>query len=62
MECDDSAEPGRPEYDPEVLCASWNPLVAAVVEPLEACREAVADLGAMDADSFLAAFYRFQQG
>jgi len=52
----------RDEYGLEVLCASWNPLVAALAEPVEACRELVAELAATDADSFLASFYRSQQG
>jgi hypothetical protein len=53
-------EPG--EYGLEVLCASWNPLAATLAEPLEACRELVAELAAADAESFLASFYRYQQG
>ncbi|MGH8662167.1 MAG: hypothetical protein ACREUB_10455 [Burkholderiales bacterium] len=54
---------GEPaEYGLEVLCASWNPLAAALAEPVEACRELVAELAAVDADGFLASFYRSQQG
>lgn len=53
-------EPG--DYGLEVLCASWNPLASALAEPLEACRELVADLAAADAEGFLASFYRSQQG
>lgn len=49
-------------YGLEVLCASWNPLVAAVAEPVEACGELVAEPGTIEAESFLASFYRFQQG
>ena len=45
-----------------MLCASWNPLVAALAEPVEACRELVAELATSDAESFLASFYRSQQG
>jgi len=52
----------KAQYGLEVLCASWNPLAAAVAEPVEACRELVADLAAGDVDSFLASFYRAQQG
>ena len=58
----------KPEQDPqadyglEVLCASWNPLVAAVTEPVDACRELVAELATGDVESFLASFYRSQQG
>lgn len=52
-------EPG--EYGLEVLCASWNPLAAALAEPLEAC-QLVADVAAADAEGFLASFYRSQQG
>jgi len=50
------------EYGLEVLCASWNPLVDALAEPVEACRELVADIAASDAESFLSSFYRSQQG
>ena len=53
-------EPG--EYGLEVLCASWNPLAAALAEPLEACRELVADLAAADAEGCLASFSRSRQG
>ena len=54
---------GKPdEYGLEVLCASWNPLAVTLAEPLEACREFVADLATTDAESFLASFYRSQQG
>jgi hypothetical protein len=54
---------GEPdEYGLEVLCASWNPLAATLAEPLEACREFVADLATADAEGFLASFYRSQQG
>ena len=55
------AQDPQAEYGLEVLCASWNPLVAAVAEPVEACRELV-ELAAADVDSFLASFYRAQQG
>ncbi len=50
------------DYGLEVLCASWNPLVAAVAEPVEACRELVAEFATVDVESFLASFYRSQQG
>lgn len=53
-------EPGK--YGLEVLCASWNPLAAALVEPVAACRELIAEVAAADADGFLASFYRSQQG
>jgi hypothetical protein len=49
-------------YGLEVLCASWNPLVTALAEPVDACRDLVADLATGDAESFLASFYRSQQG
>lgn len=49
------------EYGVEVLCAGWNPVVAAVVEPIgQACREWLADLSAVDVDAFLRHFYRCQ--
>ena len=50
------------EYGLEVLCASWNPLAAAIAEPVQACRELVGELAAADAETFLASFYRSQQG
>jgi hypothetical protein len=50
------------EYGLEVLCASWNPLAAALAEPVEACRELVADLTTVDVEGFLTSFYRSQQG
>ena len=49
-------------YGLEVLCASCTPLAAAIAEPAEACREFVAELAMVDADAFLASFYRSQQG
>ena len=49
------------QYGVEVLCASWNPLVAAVAEPVQAARELVAEV-ATDAESFLSSFYKSQQG
>lgn len=52
----------QPEYGPEVLCANWNPLAAAIAEPVEACRELVAELATIDAEAFLSSFYRSQQG
>jgi hypothetical protein len=50
------------EYGLEVLCASWNPLAAALAEPVETCRELVAELTTVDVEGFLASFYRSQQG
>jgi len=55
-----TSEPAQ--YGLEVLCASWNPLAATLAEPVEACRELVAELTAVDVDGFLASFYRSQQG
>ncbi len=49
-------------YGLEVLCASWNPLAATLAEPVDACRQLVAEPTAADADGFLASFYRSQQG
>lgn len=56
------AQDPQADYGLEVLCASWNPLAAAVAEPVQACRELVKELAAGDVDSFLASFYRAQQG
>jgi hypothetical protein len=47
-------------YGVEVLCAGWNPLVAASAEPVGVCKGFVADLGS-EVEAFLARFYRFQQ-
>jgi hypothetical protein len=55
------AQTEQEQYGLEVLCASWNPLAAAIAEPVAACRELV-ELAASDAESFLASFYRSQQG
>jgi hypothetical protein len=50
------------EYGLEVLCASWNPVVAAVVEPVSrACRELLADFSGGEADAFMKQFYRSQK-
>jgi hypothetical protein len=49
-------------YDVEVLCAGWNPLAAAVAEPVEAARELISELAGVDVETFLARFYQFQQG
>jgi hypothetical protein len=49
-------------YDQEVLCASWNPLVTVLSEPVSACRDLVAELAGPEVESFLVSFYRSQQG
>jgi len=59
---DKPAKSEQDEYGLEVLCASWNPLAAAIAEPVVACRELVAELATADAESFLVSFYRSQQG
>ena len=48
-------------YGAEVLCAGWNPLVAAVAEPVAAARGLIAELAGVDSDTFLARVYQFQQ-
>lgn len=55
--------PSQPEdYGVEVLCASWNPVVAAMAEPVgRACGELLADLAVVDVDAFLKQFYRCQE-
>lgn len=50
------------KYDVEVLCAGWNPLVAAVAEPVEVARGLIAELTGVDVETFLARFYQCQQG
>jgi hypothetical protein len=50
----------QPAYGPEVLCASWNPLAAAIAEPVD--HEFVAELATIDVEAFLSSFYRSQQG
>jgi len=54
--------PQPEDYGTEVLCANWNPVVAAVAElPVaHACSEPLAELAAADADAFLEQFYRCQ--
>ena len=56
------AQDAPAEYGVEVLCASWNPLVAAIAEPVEACRDLVSEIASSDVESFLSSFYRSQQG
>ncbi len=56
------AQNTQADYGLEVLCASWNPLVSALAEPVEACRELVADLTTGDVESFLTSFYQSEQG
>lgn len=47
-------------YAEEVLCASWNPLVLMLAEPLAYAAQPVADDGD-DVESMLARLYRWQQ-
>jgi len=56
------AQDAPADYGVEVLCASWNPLVTAIAEPVEACRDFVAENASGDVESFLSSFYRAQQG
>ncbi len=65
MDTPTTSSAGSPpeEYGVEVLCANWNPVVAAVVEPIgEACRDLLADFTPVDVDAFLRHFYRCQRG
>jgi hypothetical protein len=48
-------------YGVEVLCAGWNPLVAAAAEPMGACRSLIAELAGIEVDTFLVRVYHFQQ-
>jgi hypothetical protein len=57
-----AAPEAQPQYGLEVLCASWNPLVTAIAEPVGACGEFVAELATIDVEGFLSSFYRSQQG
>jgi len=59
---DKPAQSEQAEYGLEVLCASWNPLAATLAEPVEACRDLVAELATVDVEGFMASFYRSQQG
>lgn len=53
--------PPSEDYGAEVMCASWNPVVATVVEPIgQGCREWLAELSTVDVDAFLRRFYRCQ--
>ena len=59
----DEATPNAPaRYGLEVLCASWNPLAAAMTEQAVTVHALVADQPAVDVEGFLATFYRSQQG
>lgn len=49
-----------PDYGVEVMCANWNPVVAAVVEPLGHATAWLSEHAAPDADAFLNQFYRCQ--
>ncbi|MGH6690585.1 MAG: hypothetical protein ACREF4_07900 [Gammaproteobacteria bacterium] len=57
-----AAPEAQPQYGLEVLCASWNPVVTAIAEPVGATRKFVAELATSDAEGFLSSFYRSQQG
>jgi len=59
---DKPAQDKLADYGTEVLCASWIPLVAAIAEPVEVCRELVAELANVDVEDFLSSFYNSQQG
>ena len=59
---DKPANAGPSRYDLEVLCASWNPLAAAMTEQAVTVHALVADQPAVDVEGFLTAFYRSQQG
>jgi len=48
-------------YGQEVLCASWNPLVTALAEPVGTGGNPVADSATTDVESFLSSFYRSEQ-
>ena len=49
------------DYGVEILCANWNPVVSAVVEPVGYNRrEWVADVSTLEVDKFLQQFYRCQ--
>jgi hypothetical protein len=55
------APDAQPRYGVDVLCASWNPVVAALGEPTQACHDSVTEVPGADAESFLARFYACQQ-
>lgn len=57
-----AAPEAQPQYGLEVLCASWNPVVTVIAEPVGAAREFVAELATIDVEGFLSSFYRSQQG
>jgi hypothetical protein len=59
---DPAAQETPAQYGLEVLCASWNPLAATMSEQVAAVGRLVADQPAVDAEGFLATFYRSQQG
>lgn len=58
-----AAPEAQPQYGLEVLCASWNPVVTAIAEPVgAAARGFVAEVATIDVEGFLSSFYRSQQG
>ncbi len=57
----DSASPLPTEYGAEVLCAGWNPAAASLPEVTAASCARSGNVAAVDAESFLASFYRLQQ-
>ncbi len=64
-----SDKPAKPDpkdealYSLEVLCASWNPLVAAIAEPpAESGNAAKKDVKSGEIETYLESFYRSQQG
>jgi len=59
---DNPAQDKQAQYGLEVLCASWNPLAAAIPESAPVSRPLVRDLATVDVEGFLASFYRSQQG
>ncbi len=59
-EHDGNPAPQPQPYAEEVLCASWNPLVLMLAEPLAHASQPVADDGG-DVESLLARVYLWQQ-
>ena len=59
-ECNENPAPQPQPYAEEVLCASWNPLVLLLAEPLARAAKPVADDDG-DVESVLARLYLWQQ-
>lgn len=56
------AAPAADPYGAEVLCASWNPLVALLAGGVVAARDRLSEAVADDVEGFLKRLYCAQRG